>query len=421
MRQIKTALIGAGQRGAESYAPYADKHPEEILFVAVTEPDDERRTAFQKKYGIPDQRAYRTYEEFFEKDSGAEAVLICTQDRDHVRPALKAMEKGYHILLEKPLSFSEEECLELGRAARHYSKVLLICHVLRYTPFFKKLKELLDQKKIGELINIQWIENVGYWHQAHSFVRGNWRNSRESSPMILAKCCHDMDLLLWLVGADCTFVSSFGSLSYFKPENAPEGAPQRCLDGCPAKEVCPYYAPRIYIDWRNDWQADVIKKVVSADGSDEAILKALETGPYGRCVYHCDNDVVDHQVVNLEFENGVTASFTMSAFSYDCSRELKFMGSRGEIRGKLEEDCLLATDFLTGETERISIDTVKEGHGGGDEGIMRAFLQMIRDEKMTKEASDALSAIQGHRMAFAAEASRLSKNVIPLKKGEEAG
>lgn len=418
MRQIKAALIGAGQRGAESYAPYAMKHPEEILFVAVAEPDDKRRAAFQKRHGIPDERAYRSYAEFFENDKGAEAVLICTQDRDHIQPALKAIEKGYHILLEKPLTFSEEECLELGQAAKGYSKVFLVCHVLRYTPFFKKLKELLDQKKIGELINIQWIENVGYWHQAHSFVRGNWRNSSESSPMILAKCCHDMDLLLWLVGADCTSVSSFGSLKYFKPENAPKEAPLHCLDGCPAKEDCPYYAPRIYIDWRDDWQADVIKKVVSADTSDAAILKALETGPYGRCVYHCDNDVVDHQVVSLEFENGVTASFTMSAFSYDCSREIKFMGSRGEIRGKLEEDCLLVTDFLTGETERISVDTVKEGHGGGDEGIMRAFLKMIRDEKMTEGVSDVFSAIQGHQMAFAAEASRLSKKVISLKEGE---
>ena len=414
MRKIKAALIGAGQRGADSYAPYALKHPEEIEFTAVAEPEKERRDAFRDLFGIPERNCYESWEMLLEDENEAEAVLICTQDREHFGPAMKAIEKGYHILLEKPVSFLESECEQIKKAAETYDKVFLICHVLRYTPFFMKLKELLEEGRIGDLQNIQWIENVGYWHQAHSYVRGNWRDSKESSPMILAKCCHDMDMLLWLASADCTSVSSFGSLGHFKKENAPEGAPQRCLDGCPEKEQWPYYAPRIYIDWRDDWQADVIKRVVSKDTSDKAVMEALKKGPYGRCVYHCDNDVVDHQVVNLEFENGVAASFTMSAFSYECSRVLKFMGTKGEISGKLEDGRLKVIDFLTGKQENISIEASANGHGGGDEGIMKAFLKMILEGHNTAGASSAVSSLQSHKMAFAAEASRINKTVITL-------
>lgn len=416
MKPIKAALIGAGQRGAQSYAPYALKHPEKIVFTAVAEPDKKRRDEFADAHRIPADHCYESYEELFEKETEIEAVLICTQDQQHVAPALKAMEKEYHILLEKPISNSLEECKEIGNLAIDYPKTFLICHVLRYTPFFKTLKKLLDENRIGELENVQWLENVGYWHQAHSFVRGNWRNSKMSSPMILAKCCHDMDLLLWLIGSDCTYLSSFGNLKHFREDKAPEGAPLRCLDGCPAKDTCPYYAPKIYIDWRDDWQADVIKKVVSQDTSDEAILKALKEGPYGRCVYHCDNDVVDHQVVNMEFANGVTAVLTMSAFSYECTREIKFMGSKGEIAGKLEDNEIYVTDFLTGKKEKVVIPVIKEGHGGGDEGIMEAFVDMVEKGRLSEGSSDVASAVLSHYMAFAAEKSREDRKMFSFGK-----
>lgn len=414
MNKIKVALIGAGQRGAQSYAPYALKHPDEIEFTAVAEPDAVRRESFRKTYHVPEGNCYENWEELLGQKKLADAVMICTQDRDHVKPALKALEKGYHILLEKPVSYSEEECDALGKAAEGYDKVFLVCHVLRYTPFFQAVKKILDSGAIGELQNIQWLENVGYWHQAHSYVRGNWRNSETSSPMILAKCCHDLDLLLWLADSPCKSVSSFGSLGHFNKENAPENAPERCLDGCPAKDTCPYYAPHIYIDWKDDWQADVIRKVVSEDTSEEALMKALKEGPYGRCVYHCDNNVVDHQVVNMEFENGVTASLTMTGFSYDCSREVKFMGSKGELRGALESNELHYINFRKGIRETIPVDAAAEGHGGGDSGIMESFLEMIRKNEMTKESSDIRVSIQSHKIAFAAERSRVTGKVISL-------
>lgn len=414
MEKIKVALLGAGQRGAHSYAPYALEHPDEIEFVAVAEPDEVRRESFRKMHHVPEENCYESWEELFAQEKIADAVMICTQDRDHFLPTLKALENGYHILLEKPVSFSEEECDAIGKAAEGYDKVFLVCHVLRYTPFFQKVRELLKSGVIGELQNIQWLENVAFWHQAHSYVRGNWRNSETSSPMILAKCCHDIDLLLWLADSDCKKVSSFGTLGHFDSSHAPEGAPKRCLDGCPEKDSCPYYAPHIYIDWKDDWQAEVIKKVVSEDTSDEAILQALKEGPYGRCVYHCDNDVVDHQVVNMEFENGVAASLTMTAFSYECSREVKFMGSKGELSGILENNELLHTDFRTGEKKVIPVEASTEGHGGGDAGIMESFLKMIRNNEMTKESSDIGVSIQSHKMAFAAERSRVTGEVINL-------
>jgi predicted dehydrogenase len=264
-------------------------------------------------------------------------------------------------------------------------------------------------------MSVQHIENVAYWHQAHSFVRGNWRKSEESSPMILAKSCHDMDILLWLVGADCINLSSFGSLGHFKKENAPTGAPERCLEGCPAKDNCLYYAPRIYIDWKNNWQAEVIRKVVSINISEEALLKALYEGPYGRCVYHCDNDVVDHQVVNMEFKNGVTAAFTMSAFTYEGGRSMKLMGTKGQIRCDMEKNEIEVRDFYSGLKEVIHVNAGSEGHGGGDFGIMRDFVELVRSGGNKKGLTSASESVQSHIMSLAAELSRVEKRVINIE------
>lgn len=414
MDKIKIALIGAGQRGADTYAPYVLEHPEDIEFVAVAEPDKDRRDRFCSKFHLKEEQSFDCWEDFFEQEKIADAVLICTQDRDHIGPALKALEKGYHILLEKPLSYSKEECEILEEAAAKSDSIILVCHVLRYTPYFRKVKQLLDQNVIGTIQNIHWIENVGFWHQAHSFVRGNWRKSKETSPMILAKCCHDMDMILWLMNDNCKRVSSFGSLGYFKLENAPEGSTERCLDGCAVKDTCPYYAPRIYLEGDGHWQVEVIKKVVSADTSTEAVTKALQTGNYGRCVFRCDNDVVDHQVVNMEFEHGAIAALTMSAFSQTCSREIKIMGTHGELSGCLEENEIIYKNFTTGEKKIIPIQAEAKGHGGGDAGIMKSFIEMIRTGTMAEGATSISISVQGHKIAFAAEESRLTGKIVEI-------
>lgn len=413
MATMTAVLIGAGQRGADAYASYALDYPEEVNFVAVAENDLVRRTRFQQAHNIDDAYVFESWELLLEAPKLADALLICTQDQMHFEPAIRALEKGYHVLLEKPMSPSPTECVQMGEYAIKYKRVFSICHVLRYTEFYKKLKQLLVEGAIGRLISIQHTENVEHRHQAHSFVRGNWRNSETSSPMILAKSCHDMDILLWLADAACTKVSSFGALTHFRSESAPEGAPLYCLDGCPVQNECPYYAPKMYLE-REDWVGSVLRKVVSNDDSKEGVLQALKNGPYGRCVYHCDNNVVDHQVVNLEFANEVTVAFTMCAFTKEGGRSMKLMGTRGQIRADMEKNVIEVSNFITGVTEAIEINAPLEGHGGGDHGIMRDFIRLVSRDGEEAGLTGARTSVQSHLMAFAAEKSRLESRVIGM-------
>ena len=410
MKKITAILIGAGNRGT-NYGKYAIDNPQEIQFIAVAEPNKERREKYKKDHGIAEEMCFVGWKEILEQPKLADAVLICTQDQMHFEPTMKALELGYHVLLEKPMSTNPSECVKMGERAKEYNRVFSICHVLRYTNFFFTLKKLLDEGKIGEIISVQHNENVAHWHQAHSFVRGNWRNSKESSPMILQKCCHDMDILRWLIGSECINISSFGSLTYFKEENAPEGAPKRCLDGCPVATECPYYAPKTYLTENIGWPTSVI----SDDTSLEGRTKALKEGPYGRCVYHCDNDVVDHQVVNMEFENEVTVAFTMCAFTQNQSRTMKFMGTKGELRGSMEKNEIEISDFITGTKNTLQLSSGASGHGGGDYGIMEDFIKLVKQDGKVQGRTSALDSVKSHLIAFAAEKARVEKKVISMK------
>ncbi|MCV4230768.1 Gfo/Idh/MocA family oxidoreductase [Virgibacillus sp. LDC1] len=416
MNKVKVALIGAGLRGI-NYMEYALLHPHELEVVAVAEPNRQRREQFQARHGLEDAACFENWDDFFAGPKLADAVLICTQDKQHFEPTIRALESGYHVLLEKPMSPDPEECIRMGEMASQAGLVFSICHVLRYTPFFTTLKELLERETIGQLMSIQHNENVGYWHQAHSFVRGNWRRKEDSSPMILAKSCHDLDILLWLADADCLRVSSFGSLSHFTAAQAPEGAPKRCLDGCPVSDQCLYYAPDLYLTEDTNWPTSAI----SDDMSYDARYKALLEGPYGRCVYHCDNDVVDHQVVNLEFANTVTAAFTMSAFTRDVSRTIKLMGTRGEIRGAMEKNEIEIIHFGSGKIERITFEDRggHVGHGGGDMGLIKDFLRLVQTGGSDQGLTSASRSVQSHLMAFAAEQSRVDGKVISIKEFEQ--
>lgn len=411
MRKITLVVIGAGSRAQHAYAPYALRHPDDAQIVAFAEPDIERSEIFAKQYGISSEMSFKDWRELLEREKLADAVLISTQDQMHFEPAIKALEKGYHVLLEKPMSPDPKECVIMGEYARRYDRIFAVCHVLRYTSFFSALKNLLDEGRIGQLVSIQHNENVAYWHQAHSFVRGNWRNSKESSPMILAKSCHDMDILLWLAGANCEKISSFGSLTHFKKENAPEGAAQRCLDGCPAEKECPYYAPKLYLTDNINWPTSAISNDLSLEGR----IKALKEGPYGRCVYRCDNDVVDHQVVNMEFSNGVTAAFTMCAFTNESGRSLKLMGTKGEIRAVMEKNEIEIKNFNTGSKEVIYLKNSVFGHGGGDDGVVHNFVRLVQEGSAAKSLTSADVSVQSHLMAFAAEKSRLENKVIDIR------
>lgn len=405
MTQLTAVLLGAGARGAGAYAPYSLRYPHELKFIGVAEPDPIKRSRFAEQHGIPEECRYTEWETLLAGEKLADIAIICTQDQMHFGPTMRALEAGYHVLLEKPISPDPKECVELERAAKHYNRLLTICHVLRYTPFWSTMKQVIDEGQIGKIASVQLNENVGFFHMAHSFVRGNWRNSEHSSPMILAKSCHDMDLLSWLVDAECTRVSSYGSLMYFREENAPEGAADRCLNGCPAEPTCAYSAIKFYLDKPNgDWTA-----FVTEDNSTEGVLQALREGPYGRCVYRCDNNVVDHQVASFEFAGGATAVLSMSAFTHDCTRTIQVMGTKGEIRGHMESRMFTIYNFATGEERQVRVPEREEGHGGGDAGIIRSFLAEVRDYNGGESLTSATASVRSHLMAFAAEQSRRNK------------
>ena len=406
MRPITAVVLGAGSRG-ENYAGFANKYPEELQIAAVAEPREERRQQFAEAHGVPAERCYASWQELLAQPRLADAAFVCTLDDDHLAPALAALEKGYHILLEKPMSNREEECIAIEAAAEKAGKILAVCHVLRYTPFFQTIKGLIDDGAVGEVCAISQIENVAYWHQAHSFVRGNWRNSRETSPMILAKSCHDMDILLWLSGKNCKKVSSFGSLRHFTAENAPAGAPERCLDGCPHAESCLYYAPKLYLNGNTGWPVDVL----TTDLTPAGIEKALREGPYGRCVYRCDNDVVDRQVVNLEMEDGVVCSFVMTAFSANCCRQLKVLGTHGQIQADMGSNTVTLWPF-GGEPREVPVPAADSGHGGGDYGLLWDFLTAVREGGESR--TSAKQSLQSHLVCFAAEKSRVEGRTITL-------
>jgi predicted dehydrogenase len=391
-----------------AYAEYAKMNPTMLKIAAVAEPDEAKRKKIQEDHRIAGDLAFKSWEDAFVNLPPVEGVIISTQDKMHAGPLAKAMERNIHILCEKPIVPSLEECRQIEKKASGFTRVFMIAHVLKYTVFFSKIKELLDQGRIGKLIGIDLIENVGHIHYSHSFTRGNWRNFAESSPMILAKSCHDMDMLYWLAGASCESLNSYGSLNYFKKENAPQGAPKRCLEGCPHMIQCPYFAPKIYLTDNVKWPVNVIATDLSMEGR----IKALETGPYGRCVFHCDNDVVDHQIAALRFANGVTANFTMSGFTMETHRSITLFGTGGEISGDMEKNFIQVKEFSSRHEDHFELAKPLGGHSGGDANFVTDFVRMIRGgggegRNMVKNS------FESHYMAFAAEASRLegAKNI----------
>ncbi|MEI6132068.1 MAG: Gfo/Idh/MocA family oxidoreductase [Bacillota bacterium] len=407
MRKLKLAVIGAGGRG-NAYSSYALTHPDEVEMVMVAEPREGQRQTFAEKYKITDENCFNDYDEFFMLKRDVDLLLICTQDKMHFEPAMIALEQGYDVLLEKPMTPNSEECKALVECSERTGKILAICHVLRYTSFFSKLKSLIDEGRIGKLVSMSLDENIAYWHFSHSYVRGPWANSKESSPIILAKSCHDLDILYWYADSKCKSISSFGDLVQFKAENAPEGAPKRCSDGCPVKNDCLYYAPNIYVHDEHSWLSTANRSSENISG----ILEGLKTSEFGRCVYHCENDVPDHMVTAMEFENGVTATFNLNAYTNECYRTIKLRGTLGEISGNIEEDKIEIVDFKSGETHTIELKKVSSGHGGGDTGIMQSLVTAL--SVGGKPLTNASESLQSHLMAFAAEQSRVSGKTVDL-------
>lgn len=416
MKKIKVAIVGAGSRGKDNYAPCALRYPDDMEIVAVADPREENVREVAQTYGVPAENCFSSAEELLEQPKLADVMFICTLDKMHVPHATAALRKGYDLLLEKPVATDPEGCLAVEKAARESGRHVVVCHVLRYTPFYQCVKRIMDSGRLGNITTVHAFENVGYYHYAHSYVRGNWRNSETTSPMILSKSCHDLDILLWLTGKHCVRVSSFGTLKEFCPENAPEGAAKRCIDGtCAVKAQCPYDAEKIYLNpVRNGnfgWPANVVVNAPTV----ERVTQALENGGYGRCVYHCDNNVVDHQVVNLELETGITVSFTMCAYSNRIYRQIKIMGTRGELEGDMDSNKLRLWEFGK-EPEWIDISTMASdfsGHGGGDFRMVRDVLDLLQGKDADMNTLTSIErSLESHLVAFAAEDSRLHNGAV---------
>ncbi|MBQ7897072.1 MAG: Gfo/Idh/MocA family oxidoreductase [Clostridia bacterium] len=418
MKKLKLILIGGGDRGS-CYLKYLDMCPEKFSLEAIAEPVKEKRDFLKCKYNVPENMCFESYEDIFRMPKFADIVMICTQDKMHFDPGMKAIDKGYHILLEKPISPLPEECYALSESARKNGVKVMVCFVLRYTPFYRTIKKIIDDGKLGEIMNVVHTEAVGNVHMSHSFVRGNWSREADSAPMILAKCCHDTDLFQWLLSEPCTRVQSFGTLTHFTEKNKPEGAPARCLDGCPYQDTCFYYAPSLYrIDTTEvgHFRAIVANKF---NPTDEEVDLALVNSPYGRCVYQCDNDVVDHQIVNAQFGDNKILTLTMSGFNKG-GRCTTIMGTKGELRTDEDAQTMYLYEFATRKTTQVydpelAAKVTVGGHGGGDAGIMHDLYDYVAEDKPSDSISDISAYCMSHLIAFAAEEARKTGKVIDMK------
>jgi predicted dehydrogenase len=415
---VRVALLGAGSRGVDAYGAYVLRRPDLARIVAIAEPREDRLMAAAQAHEVGPVHCYASWEDLLARETELDAVVIATPDNLHLKPSLASIEKGFSILLEKPICPTEEDVIVLRDAARERNADITVAHVLRHTTFFSQIRSLIESGVIGRLQTVQHTEQIGYWHFAHSYVRGNWRRRSDSSPMIVAKACHDFDMLRWLIGARCEKLSSFGHLGHFTLENAPEGSTERCDQGCAVERTCPYSAIRIYLEKfppQNNWPHNVL----SLDTSPAGIARALHEGQYGRCVYRCDNDVNDRNVVSLWFANGVSATLNVSAFTGENTRTVHLMGTHGEILGDFNENELTVTDFRTSEVRHIRFTAPIEGrHGGGDDGVMSEFLARAQLRRRQANVPPPLTSLEesldSHLMAFAAEKSRRTGEMIEL-------
>jgi len=416
---VTIIIVGAGQRG-NAYSSYSLDFPEKLKVIGVAEPRKHYRESLKQQYSIPNENVFSSWEELAEqKRKIADAVVISTPDKIHKDPAIAFANLKYHILLEKPMATTREDCEAITFSCKQNNVILAVGHVLRYTPTNKKIKELIQTGIIGDLVNIQHLEPIGFFHFAHSYVRGNWRRQNESTFSLMAKCCHDVDLIRYWMGCKCLQISSFGSLNHFKSDKKPNGASSKCID-CSVESTCAYSAKKIYLEplikyGHKSWPVSVITEVPDI----ESVTHALTTGPYGRCVYECDNDVVDNQVVNMNFEGGKTATLSMVAFTeLICERQTRIFGTLGEINCS-DSIHVSHYDFLTRQRKvydchNPNIKSRLIGHGGADFYLMDAFVNAVQQNNQNLVLTGPDDALNSHLLVFAAEESRVKQKIISL-------
>lgn len=407
-RPVRIIVIGAGNR-ANKYLEYARRNPDQLQLVGIVETCDLRRQAMAAAFGVADKRCYTRYDDLFTERPEADMVLISTPESAHFDPAVKAIDAGYHVLLEKPIAQHYDQCCEIARRARQRGVLVGVCHVLRYHPYFAKIRELVVSGQLGRLVSVSHTASVGLDRATHSYVRGLFRRESEANPILLAKCCHDIDFLLWTSGAHCRRLSSFGSLRWFRSENAPQGAAARCID-CAIEPRCPFSAHDLYYV-RRDWISNF--DVPAGTTLDAAIMEELRTGMLGRCVYHCDNDVVDHQLLAMEMDDEATISLSMEMFTNDDTRKTHIRLTGGEIDGN--ERTLWVRRFRGGAAETYDFSEIagQPFHAGADLRLIGDFIRALRDPSQPFLATIDDS-IESHRICYAAEQSRKTGQTIQL-------
>jgi hypothetical protein len=415
-KPVTAITLGAGARG-NVYGDYALEYPDQLDIVGVAEPIQLRNDRYTQKHNIPATNRFNTWEDVFKKPKFADAVIISTPDQLHYGPCMQALKMGYDVLLEKPISPSEQECRDILALTQKTGRIVAVCHVLRYAPYFIKLRELMQNGSIGEIISLQHFEPIEHTHMAHSYVRGNWHNSKKTTPILLAKSCHDLDIIKWMLGKESQKIQAFGNLKWFKKENAPAGSTARCTDGCAVESTCPYSALKIY--YRNRQRTYVFDLPEEKSKQGDAILQYLKTTDYGRCVYRMDNDQCDHYTTNILFKDDVTASFSMEAFTPWGGRRTRIMGSMGYIEGDMNQFTI--HDFRTDkskvfETKTLDVDNYRnEGHGGGDWRLVADWVQAVAQQNPNILTSTIAASIESHIMCFAAEKSRYENKVAEIK------
>lgn len=422
VKTLTAVLIGAGMRG-NIYATEMKKMGDKYKIVAVADSVEVRRNSIKDMFDIPEENCYATWEDVLSQPKMADIAIIATMDDMHYEPAMKAIELGYNLLLEKPVAQTAQECVDIALAAEKKGVKVLVCHVLRYTDFFGKIKQIVMDGTIGDIMSIIQVEGVGNLHHSHSYVRGNWHSESESAPMLLAKCCHDIDIIQWLFDKPCSKVQSFGELTYFTDKNAPEGAPVRCADSyCPARENCPYDCIKYYVDDKNrvlGRQACAGKIAKTEIPTDEEVLTALKTTDYGLCVFHANNDVVDHQTVNMIFDGGGTANLIMNAFNEE-GRYIRVFGTKGELYARMADTEITVYTFDDMQRKTVNVaetvESIVGGHGGGDVGIIREMYEYMTDSYNGYRAANIDVSVKNHLIGFAAEKSRNFDTVESIDK-----
>ncbi len=404
---IRAVIVGAGARGNRVFAQLMATYQTGFEIAGVVEPDRSRRESFCATYGVPAERAFTEVEQLLAAPRIGDIAFVCTPDPVHFKLCKALSEHGYDVLLEKPIATNLADTMALIEVEHAYRNRIIVAHVLRYAPFFQAVRQIIRSGDYGPVLHVNLTENIGHWHFAHSYVRGNWRRTEDSAPIILTKCCHDLDLLPWLLGEPAVAISSHGSLVYFNEAHAPEGATDRCVT-CPHQDICLYSATKFYVHDKPQWPYHVI---APAPDTPEVRRKSIEAGQYGRCVYRTDNDVCDHQVATIEFASGILATFGMHAHTADNTRRITVLMEKAELTGDLRRHQLQISHF-TGERDRLSVEDIPLGpaldsHGGGDLQLLFALAGHLTEGTYRELITSLESSVPSHLLAFLAEESRM--------------